>query len=153
MPRPHFPVSAEAWLIGTKIGCSSLMVKCSYFRLGSLATLRVVSRPLHLKFPVVSALWAGVGSAIFAICDHKIFPANDALPGFWGPLRALFAIARELFFSGCQIVFMSMQPPVFPVTFRLAGLGALPVIKLFSADFTWSNDRTSALALLRKNLC
>src|SRR5215471_15827967 len=24
---------AEAWLIGTKIGCSSLMVKCSCFRL------------------------------------------------------------------------------------------------------------------------
>src|SRR5262249_15553127 len=108
---------------------------------------------LHLKFPVVSVFRAGVGSAIFAICDHKIFPANDAWPGFGGPLRAPFAIARELFFSSCQIVFMSMQPPIFPVTFRLAGLGALPVIKIFSADLTLSNDRTSAQALLRKDFC
>src|SRR6516162_1881622 len=33
MPRRHLPMMAEAWLIGTKIGCSSLMVKCSCFRL------------------------------------------------------------------------------------------------------------------------
>jgi len=36
---------------------------------------------------------------------------------------------------------------------RRAGLGALPVIKLFSADRTLSNDRASTLALLRKDLC
>jgi hypothetical protein len=101
----------------------------------------------------VSVLRAGVGSAIFAICDYKIFPANDALPGFWGPLRALFAIAFEHFFSICQIVFMCVQPPIFPVAFSRAGLGALPVIKLFSAGRTWSNDGALTLALLRKNLC
>src|SRR6516165_8699490 len=33
MPRRHLPMMAEAWLIGTKIGCSSLMVECSCFRL------------------------------------------------------------------------------------------------------------------------
>src|SRR5262249_41949202 len=151
MPRPHFPVSAEAWLIGTKIGCSSLMVKCSYFRLGSLATLRVVSRPLHLKFPVVSVLRAGVGSAIFAICDHKIFPANDALPGFWGPLRALFAIAHYPFFPICQIVLLSMQPPILPEMLRRACLGALPIIKFLPADYALSNDGALTLALLRKD--
>src|SRR5262249_20090796 len=129
------------------------MVKCSCFRLGSWAALRVVSRPLHLKFPVVSVLRAGVGSAIFAICDHKFFPANDALPGFGGPLRSPQAFALEPFFSICQIVFMSMQPPIFPEMLRRAGLGVLPVIKLFSADRTLSNDRASALALLRKDLC
>src|SRR6516225_8476997 len=131
MPRRHLPMMAEAWLIGTKIGCSSLMVKCSCFRL-ILGALRVVSRPLHLKFPVVSVLRAGVGSAIFAICDHKIFPANHALPGFGGPLRSPQAFALKPFFSICQIVFMSMQPPIFPEMLRRAGLGALPVIKLFS---------------------
>jgi len=129
------------------------MVKCSCFRLGSWAALRVVSRPLHLKFPVVSVLRAGVGSAIFAICDNKIFPANDALPGFWGPLRALFAIAHYPFFPICQIVLSSMQSPMFFEMLRRAGLGALPVIKLFSADRTLSNDRASTLALLRKDLC
>src|SRR5262249_15783965 len=134
MPRRHLPMSAEAWLVGTKIGCSSLMVKCSYFRLGSLATLRVVSRPLHLKFPGVSVLRAGVGSAIFAICDHKIFPANDALAGFWGPLRALFAIAHYPFFPICQIVLLSMQPPMFFKMLLRAGLGVLPRNKIFPAD-------------------
>jgi hypothetical protein len=98
-------------------------------------------------------LRAGVGSAILAICDYKIFPANDALPGFGGPLRALFAIALELFFLRCQIIFVGADLPVFLEMFRRTGLGALPVIKPFPADRTWSNDRASALALLRKNLC
>ena len=113
----------------------------------------MVSRPLHLKFPVVSVLRAGVGTAIFAICDHKIFAANDALPGFRGPLRAPFAIAHYPFFPHCQIIFVSAGPPIFLEMFRRAGLGALPVIKLFSADRTLSNDRASALALLRKDFC
>jgi len=46
-----------------------------------------------------------------------------------------------------------MQPPMFFEMLRRAGLGALPVIKLFSADRTLSNDRASALALLRKDFC
>jgi len=121
------------------------------FSLGIVAAPRMVSRPLHLKFPGVSALRAGVGSAIFAICDNKIFAANDAWPGFWGPLRALFAFAPEPFFSGCQIVFMCMQPPIFFEMFRLAGLGVLPRNKIFPADFALPDIRASALALLRKD--
>jgi hypothetical protein len=97
-------------------------------------------------------LRAGIGSAIFAICDHKIFPANDALPGFWGPLRALFAIASEPFFSICQIVFMCMQPPMFFEMLR-TGLGVLPRNKIFPADQALPDIGASALALLRKNLC
>jgi len=96
-------------------------------------------------------LRAGVGSAIFAICDNKIFPANDALPGFWGPLRALFARAPELFFSGCQIIFVSAGPPIFLEMLRRAGLGALPIIKFLPADYALSNDGALTLALLRKD--
>ncbi|HVI15308.1 MAG TPA: hypothetical protein VM822_20855 [Pseudolabrys sp.] len=99
----------------------------------------------------MSVLRAGVGSAIFAICDHKIFPANDALPGFGGPLRAPQAIAHHPFFPICQIVFMSMQPPIFLEMFRRAGLGALPIIKFLPADYALSNDGALTLALLRKD--
>jgi hypothetical protein len=96
-------------------------------------------------------LRAGVGSAIFAICDHKIFPANDALPGFGGPLRAPFAIAHYPFFPICQIIFVSAGPPIFLEMFRRAGLGALPIIKFLPADYALSNDGALTLALLRKD--
>jgi hypothetical protein len=50
---------------------------------------------------IASRVWlrAGVGSAIFAIRDDKIFAANDALPGFWEPLRSLRPVERQRFFS------------------------------------------------------
>src|SRR5262249_24567422 len=99
----------------------------------------------------VSALQAGVGSTIFTICDHKIFAANDALPGFRGPLRALFAIARELFFSGCQIIFVVAGPPIFLEMLRRAGLGVLPRNKIVPADFALPDIGWSRLSLLSED--
>jgi hypothetical protein len=118
-----------------------------------MAAARVVSCPLHLKFPVVSVLRAGVGAAILAISDYKIFPANDALSGFGEPLRALFAIALELFFSRCQIIFVSVKPPIFLEMLRRAGLGVLPRNKIVPADFALPDIGALTLALLRKDFC
>jgi hypothetical protein len=63
----------------------------------------------------------------------------------------MFAIARYPFFPICQIIFVSADPPVFLEMFRRAGLGALPIIKFFPADYALSNDGALTLALLRKD--
>jgi hypothetical protein len=120
-----------------------------FIPLGYALPLSCIGRPLHLKFPVVSVLWrAGV---FLATHDDKILPANNALSDLGRSLRALFAAVRRPFFLICQVIFVSVPPPVFLEMFRRAGLGALPVIKFLPADCALFDDGALTLALLCKD--